>query len=131
MGGRATLVQSVLSVMSIYSLSLFLILKKTCDEIMRLQRIFLWGGNEEKSNIPWNKWEWGLGIRDIRLFNVALVEKWIWRYFTEDNRLWINILKSKYGGLEGESGGIGRKAVGCRVGGKICGAYIGGLTAEG
>ncbi|KAL8521701.1 hypothetical protein ACS0TY_012005 [Phlomoides rotata] len=78
--GRATLVQTVLSAMLIYSLSFFLLPKKICDEILRLQRIFLWGGSEDKSNIPWIKWseicknkkEWGASVSgevDLEIFD--------------------------------------------------------------
>ena len=40
----------------------------------------------------------GLGVKDIRLFNYALLEKWIWRLKTDKSVLWKEILDSKYGG---------------------------------
>lgn len=42
--------------------------------------------------------EGGLGIKDIRLFNVALLGKWIWHLLSEEGGLWKEILDSKYGG---------------------------------
>jgi len=40
----------------------------------------------------------GLGILSLRLFNVALLEKWIWRLGSNKGGLWKEILESKYGG---------------------------------
>ena len=38
-----------------------------------------------------------LGIKYIRLFNVALLGKWIWRLQPMEDELWKEILESKYG----------------------------------
>uniref|UniRef100_A0A2N9GB44 Integrase catalytic domain-containing protein n=1 Tax=Fagus sylvatica TaxID=28930 RepID=A0A2N9GB44_FAGSY len=40
----------------------------------------------------------GLGIRDVAIFNKALLGKWLWRYSTEPNSLWRQVIDSKYGG---------------------------------
>jgi len=40
----------------------------------------------------------GLGIIDLRIFNLALLGKWIWRPGTDRGGLWKEILDSKYGG---------------------------------
>jgi len=39
-----------------------------------------------------------LGILNLRIFNVALLGKWIWRLGTDKGSLWKEILESKYGG---------------------------------
>uniref|UniRef100_A0A2N9E3N6 Endonuclease/exonuclease/phosphatase domain-containing protein n=1 Tax=Fagus sylvatica TaxID=28930 RepID=A0A2N9E3N6_FAGSY len=39
----------------------------------------------------------GLGIRNVRLFNRALLGKWLWRYGNERESLWRRIIHSKYG----------------------------------
>lgn len=41
--------------------------------------------------------EGGLGILDIRLFNVAFLDKWIWQFGTDNSGLWKEILESNYG----------------------------------
>ncbi len=38
----------------------------------------------------------GLGCRDIRLFNQALLAKWRWRFLSEENGRWKMLLDSKY-----------------------------------
>ena len=40
----------------------------------------------------------GLGIIDLRVFNLALLGKWIWRLGSDKDGLWKEILESKYGG---------------------------------
>jgi len=44
--------------------------------------------------------EGGLGIRDLTIFNEALLGKWLWRFMHEKERLWRTVVKTKYG-LEG------------------------------
>ena len=39
----------------------------------------------------------GLGIRNLRRFNQALSEKWLWRYRTEKEHLWRRFIEAKYG----------------------------------
>ena len=40
----------------------------------------------------------GLGIIDLRKFNLAIFSRWIWRLGTNKGVLWKEILDSKYGG---------------------------------
>ena len=48
----------------------------------------------------------GLGIIDLKLFNLALLGKWIWRLGSDKGGLWKEVLVSKYGGWRslGEDG---------------------------
>jgi len=45
-----------------------------------------------------SKEEGGLIMIDLRQFNVALLEKWIWCLGSEKTGLWKEVLNSKYGG---------------------------------
>ena len=47
-------------------------------------------------NICKPKEEGGLGIRDIRNFNTALLAKWRWRYISKEKGRWKEYLDSKY-----------------------------------
>lgn len=83
--------------------------KKVMDKLVRVQRRFLWGGGSDNNKIAWIKWETvclpkekgGLGIKDINMFNLALLGKWRWNMFHNEGQLWVRILESKYGGWRG------------------------------
>jgi len=40
--------------------------------------------------------EGGLGLRDIRKFNFALLAKWRWRYISDEKGRWKEMLDTKY-----------------------------------
>ena len=44
-----------------------------------------------------NKDKGGLGVKCLGTLNKALLSKWAWRFTSEDNLLWKNIISLKYG----------------------------------
>jgi len=82
--GRVTLIKSVLNSIPIYFFSFFRVPNKVLDKLVRLQWRSLWSGGLEQKKIAWVKWDsvclpkekGGLGIRDLRKFNYALLGKW-------------------------------------------------------
>jgi hypothetical protein len=68
----------------------------------------LWGGTSgDGGKIPWISWkdvcrpknEGGLGVKDLKWFNILLLAKWRWRLLVENDLLWKNVLEAKYGGV--------------------------------
>jgi hypothetical protein len=65
------------------------------------------GGVGVKKKIAWVSWsnickpkkDGGLGIRDLRLVNIALLAKWRWRILSEGQGLRRDILLARYGSL--------------------------------
>lgn len=104
-GGRLCLLKSVLSSLPLFFLSFFKMptcVVKICTGLMRS---FLWGGGESVRKIAWVKWsevckskeEGGLGVKDLALFNKALLGKWLWRLRNEPKSLWCRVVLAKYG----------------------------------
>ncbi|GAU37415.1 hypothetical protein TSUD_361200 [Trifolium subterraneum] len=68
-GGRLVLLKSVLTSLPVYVLSFF----------------------KAPSGV------WGLGVRKLREFNLALLGKWCWRMLVERDSLWFRVLAARYG----------------------------------
>ncbi|GKV11959.1 hypothetical protein SLEP1_g23168 [Rubroshorea leprosula] len=104
-GGRITLINSVLSSLPIFLMSVYLIPKGILLAIDKIRRSFLWGGMGEKKKINWVSWEkvceqkerGGLGVKELRKFNLALMGKWWGRLASNDEGLWRELIKGKYG----------------------------------
>jgi len=78
-------------------------------EVKRLQKNFFVELELREQKIAWVAWDkvcqskdkGGLGVIDLRKFNLALMGKWIWRLKYEKSSLWKDILDSKYGRWRG------------------------------
>lgn len=42
-----------------------------------------------------------LGVKDLRVFNRALIGKWLWRFGIEDHTLWREVIAEKHGVMVG------------------------------
>jgi hypothetical protein len=99
------LIKSTLSNLPTYMLSLFPIPADVAQRIEKIQRDFLWGGLNDEVKFHLVDWDTvcspnpqgGLGIRNVRKFNQALLGKWLWRYAHEDGAWWRLILVAKHG----------------------------------
>ena len=75
-----------------------------CKRLNSVVRNFWWGGAEDKNKISWKRWEvltrpkfeGGLGFRDFKCFNRALLAKQGWRLLTNPDAYWANFLKAIY-----------------------------------
>jgi len=94
---RVTLIKSTLSNLPTYFMSIFPIPTHVANRIEKLQRDFLWGGIGEEFKYHLVRWdkvcspisEGGLGFRNLKTFNRALIGKWLWRYGSERDAWWI------------------------------------------
>nr|GEZ84073.1 RNA-directed DNA polymerase, eukaryota [Tanacetum cinerariifolium] len=104
-GGRLTLLKSVLGAVLIYNMSLFKAPKCVLHELERLRNNFFKGGDSQDSKITWVAWvnvlsskkNEGLGVSSFFALNRALLLKWVWRYLVQDGSLWYHIISVIYG----------------------------------
>ncbi|KAJ1398023.1 Ribonuclease H-like superfamily [Sesbania bispinosa] len=76
----------------------------TMEEVEKSMRRFLWAGNEKDHFHALVSWNWvtsdkyvgGLGARDLRLMNTALLGKLIWSMLYEKHKPWVQVFSSKY-----------------------------------
>ncbi|GJS76384.1 RNA-directed DNA polymerase, eukaryota [Tanacetum coccineum] len=109
-GGRLTLLKSVLGSTPIYNMSIFKVPKFVLNYMESLRRNFFNGVQEGDRKIAWVKWSkvlaskkfGGLGVSSFFALNRALLFKWVWRYLSRDNSLWSRVISALHG-LNGQS----------------------------
>lgn len=82
-GGRLILLKAVLTSLPVYALSFFKAPSGIISSIESLLNKFFWGGCEDRSKITWINWKTvcskkesgGLGVRRMKEFNIALLDK--------------------------------------------------------
>ncbi|XP_019097511.1 PREDICTED: uncharacterized protein LOC109131263 [Camelina sativa] len=102
--GKLTMLKSVLTTMPTYTMSCFQLPASLCKRIQSALTRFWWDKNTEKKKMSWIAWRklakpakmGGLGLRDIKLFNKALLAKLSWRILTNPQSLLARVLKGKY-----------------------------------
>ncbi|KAK1316376.1 hypothetical protein QJS10_CPA05g01895 [Acorus calamus] len=105
-GGKLTLLQSVLSNLPIFLLSIFKIPLGILETIEKIRRRFFWGGRRGEGNrIHLTNWaavcsrkiEGGAGVLNLLDMNKALLCKWLWRWSVGNNLLWRQVILGRYG----------------------------------
>ena len=85
-------------------MSVFRLPASTCDELTQMIRSYWWGSENGKRRTHWIAWEkllrpknqGGLGFRDMRLFNQALLARQAWRLIGRPESLCTSLLKARY-----------------------------------
>ncbi|KAJ0589790.1 putative RNA-directed DNA polymerase [Helianthus annuus] len=105
-GGRVTLIRSVLESLPNYYFSLYRAPVKVVKDLEALIRKFLWGGSSDCKKVHWVAWDrvaspidsGGLGLQHLRDVNFALLSKWGWRYKIEFDNLWVKVVNAIHDG---------------------------------
>ncbi|GJS94082.1 putative reverse transcriptase domain, reverse transcriptase zinc-binding domain protein [Tanacetum coccineum] len=100
--GRLQLIKSVISSLQVYWSSVFILPKFVYYEIEKLMRGFLWSHGDSqrgKAKMKWKdvcslKEQGGLGIKSLKLWNVALMSKHIWNIVSKKDSLWVKWVNS-------------------------------------
>lgn len=84
-------------------MQIFWLPQNICAFIDRTIRDFIWKGNNSKglNLVNWDtvtkpKQFGGLGVRQARDSNTALLGKLVWAIQTQPNKLWVQLMQQKY-----------------------------------
>lgn len=103
MGGKATLINSILCSMPMYILAVTKMPKDFLLNMDKMITAFIWN-NHDKTRHHWIGWktiqkkknEGGLGIKSCKEMSFLLQHKFVWT-FVEGRTPWARFMQSKYG----------------------------------
>ncbi|GJZ98429.1 RNA-directed DNA polymerase, eukaryota, reverse transcriptase zinc-binding domain protein [Tanacetum coccineum] len=104
-GGRLTLLKSVLGSIPIFHMSIFRVPSRVLH-VLESIRCHFFNGHEMGSNKgTWVKWNYvltdkkhgGLGVSSLYALNRGLMIKWGWRFFTQKESLWAKVITAIHG----------------------------------
>ncbi|XP_019151915.1 PREDICTED: uncharacterized protein LOC109148635 [Ipomoea nil] len=101
--GKEVLLKSVAQSMPTFLMSIFLLPDTVCLSIERTMNRYWWGKGVDRG-IHWKAWDklcvpkryGGLGFKDLRSFNLAMLGKQAWRFLTNPTSLAARIYKARY-----------------------------------
>ena len=104
MGGKEILIKAVALAIPTYTMSCFLLPQGLCDDMERMMKNFWWGQRQREKKLGWVSWKrmcnpkarGGLGFRNLRAFNLAMLAKQAWRILNNPSSLVARVLKAKY-----------------------------------
>lgn len=102
--GREVLIKVVAQSIPTYAMTVFKFPSSFCDELRSMVSNFFWGQKNGERKIHWVAWKkmcspkaaGGLGLRDFKLFNAALLGKQGWRILKHPDSLVAKMFKAKY-----------------------------------
>ena len=101
---KETLIKAVTQAIPVYAMSCFRIPDGICSSINSMNSNFWWGQRNNERRMHWKKWkglccsklEGGMGFKNLKLFNQALLAKQCWRLIHHPNTLIGCIFKARY-----------------------------------
>lgn len=102
--GHEVLLKSVAQAVPTYTMSCILLSKTTCRKLKTPIANFWWGGAATSRHMHWQSWErlttpkelGGMGFRDMRNFNIAMLGKQGWRLMINPDSLCARVLRGRY-----------------------------------
>lgn len=98
------LIKAVIQAIPTYMMSIFKIPDGLLEEIHAMMSHFWWGSSGDAKKIHWHSWAdlcrpksiGGMGFRDLKCFNQALLAKQMWRLHYNANPLLSAVFKARY-----------------------------------
>jgi len=102
--GKQVMLQSVLTAIPVYAMSCFLLPLSLCDRIQSTLTRFWWDKTDQQRKMCWVGWDrlavpkvrGGLGFKNFKAYNVALLAKQSWRVLPHPSCLLARVLLGKY-----------------------------------
>ena len=99
---KEVLIKTKAQAVPTYTMSIFKLSNTLCDKMTSMVRKFWWGQTNERNKMAWLSWdkmclpkdEGGLGFRDLKAFNLALLAKQGWRLQTNTTSLVHRVFKA-------------------------------------
>ncbi|GKE05388.1 RNA-directed DNA polymerase, eukaryota, reverse transcriptase zinc-binding domain protein [Tanacetum coccineum] len=115
-GGRLTLLKSVLGSIPIFHMSIYKVPVCILNSLESIRSHFFNGHDLNSKKSSWVKWsnvltpkeKGGLGVSSLYALNRSLMLKWVWRFISQKPSLWSNVIKAIHGddgSLEKGNGG--------------------------
>ncbi|GKA77246.1 RNA-directed DNA polymerase, eukaryota [Tanacetum coccineum] len=104
-GGRLTLIKSVLSSLPLYYMSIYKVPMGVLHKMESIRRRFFNGVDIKERKISMIGWQkilaskgkGGLGVSSFFAHNRALLFKWVWRFKSQETSLWSRFIRAVYG----------------------------------
>lgn len=102
--GRATLIQAVTSSVPLYDMQSSWLPEHVCNRLDKLNRDFLWSNDVSQRKTHLVGWKkvvlpkaaGGLGLREARTNNEAMLPKIIWKTARKEKSIWMELVQQKY-----------------------------------
>lgn len=102
--GKVTLLKTAAQSIPNFWMNLFLLPDDISNGIQRQINGYWWGSGGERKGIRWKAWDkmcmnkegGGLGFKDLKKFNLAMLAKQRWRLLNNENPLVTNLMKAQY-----------------------------------
>ncbi|GKC16187.1 RNA-directed DNA polymerase, eukaryota, reverse transcriptase zinc-binding domain protein [Tanacetum coccineum] len=104
-GGRLTLLKSVLGSIPVFHMSIFKVPSKVLHILESIRSHFFNGHDPGSKKASWVKWNnvltdkkrGGLGVSSLFALNRGLMIKWVWKFLSQKDSLWTKVIVAIHG----------------------------------